>query len=152
MQKLTSSFQRFTFGSPPDDAHATSDGKRKHPLLSTCRSTAFPQRIRLGEDEGEMLGRQAPLPKNHPRWHVHFLSRDEKTTESVLFLPDTPATLAVLVASPLPRCLHVLLLPLWRTSSPLRCAFPRYTGNRCRLLLLLFFFKESFREKKVEKR
>lgn len=40
-----------------------------------------------------MLGRQAPLPKHHPGWHVHFLSRDEKTTERVLF-PDTLEDLA----------------------------------------------------------
>lgn len=62
-------------------------------------------------------------PHTSSSWHFHHL--------------------ADLVVSSLPWCLHVLL-PLWRTSSPLRWVFPRSAGNRCRLF---FFFlrEEGFR-------
>lgn len=89
--ELPNDFIIFTFGSPSDDAQPTSDGKREHPLLSSCRSAAFPHRIRLRDGEGEMLGSQAPLPKHDPRWHVHFLTRDEKTTTYVLLLTLSPS-------------------------------------------------------------
>lgn len=124
----------FTFGSPSDDSQPTSDGKREHPLLSSCRSAAFPHRVRLRDGEGEMLGSQAPLPKHDPRWHVHFLTRDEKTTAYVLLLTLSP--------SRRPCC---LLLALVFTCSPptlenIQSSQVSLSKKRRKQVQALFFF------------
>lgn len=98
----------FTFVSPSDDTQSTSERKREHLPLSSCRPAAFPQGICLREDKGELLGTEAPLSKYYPCWHVHFLTRNKEKTDFVLFLTLSPSLRHCSLR--LSRCSHVLLL------------------------------------------
>lgn len=137
---MPNDFIIFTFGSPSDDSQPTSDGKREHPLLSSCRSAAFPHRVHLRDGEGEMLGSQTPLPKHDPRWHVHFLTRDEKTTPYVLLLTLSP--------SRRPCC---LLLALVFTCSPptleniqsSQVSLSKKRRKQVQALFIYFFLREE---------
>lgn len=72
---------------------------------------------------------EAGAPSQTPLWLTCSFS--EPWWENKQVRPSSP-TLLETSAPPLtlPQCLHVLH-PLWRTSSSVRWAVPRYTGNRC---------------------
>lgn len=113
----------FTFASPSDDAQSTSEREREHPPLSSCRPVASPQRVCLREREGELLGCEAPLSKCYSCRHVHFLTSDEERY-GLCPLPDSLSLSLCHRSLCLSCCSHVLL-PFWRTSSPLRWAAPQ---------------------------
>lgn len=130
-----------TFCSPPDDAQSTSERKREHLPFSSCTSAAFPQGFCLRESEGELLGSEVPLSKHYPCWHVHFLTRDKEKMDAVLFPTLSPS---LRHRGLCPSCCFHILLPLWRTSSPVRWVFPSQSRNRCR-----FVKEERFRSNTV---